>query len=164
MECNRKEYEIQKEHLKSLCEDMGKLCSSIDIDMLSFYFMNLKDANNAISTMTQIGSMDRKIRAAYNEFCLKYAHEGGKEKDALVEAYHRNASSIHDNISTLQDAIVRKSLGEIDEHKYNALIRKICDNLQTLGDIIGEMYNLAEKWKKEEWEKTEFFRKKYTYA
>ena len=42
MEYNRKEYEIQKEYFDSLCVDMGKLCSTIDIDILCFYLMNLK--------------------------------------------------------------------------------------------------------------------------
>ena len=160
-ELNRKEYEIQKEHFESLCTDMGKLCSSINTDTLSFYLLKMKNRQDAISIMPQIGIINKNIRTEYNEFCLKNAHNGGIEKEKLINTFEGYANCI----SNIIDEIVKKEAdrqnGIINEIKFFETISIECKKLEALGDTTKTLFLIAEEWKKKEWEKMEQLRLQY---
>ncbi len=160
-EINRKEYEIQKNYFDSLCIDMGKLCSSIDTDTLSFYLMNLRSIVDAVSIFQIISNLESKMNCEYNEFCLKYAHNKMQEKDNLINTYYDYADSISKQISLLQEAIVDRQVGTITENVYNSIISRVCKELENLGDIRTQLFLLANNWKKKEWMILEDYRNKY---
>lgn len=161
MEYNRKEYEIQKEYFDSLCVDMGKLCSTIDIDILCFYLMNLKKTEDAINTMQEIGKLEKNINFVYNEFCLKHAHYRGDEGENLLSTYSSYAKLISHHIGIIQETIVNRHIGIINVSDYNAAIKRACNELQKIGDIRMELLCLADKWKKREYAITEEKRHRY---
>ena len=161
MDYNRKEYEIQKKYFDSLCVDMGRLCSTIDMDILCFYLMNLNKTEDAINTMQEIGKLEKNINCEYNEFCLKHAHYRGDEGEELLSTYISYAKLISHDIGIIQETIVNRHLGNVNVSDYNATIKRVCSELQKIGDIRMELLCLAEKWKKREFEKTESKRKKY---
>ena len=161
LEYNRKDYEIQKDYLNSLCNDMGKLCSAIDVDLLSFYLMNMTNNDNAIDTIKKIGKLEKEINCEYNEFSLKYAHLRGCEGNHLLNTYSHNANFISHQISIIQEAVVNKQIGRISLSEYNSTIRKVCKELENIGDVRSELLNLAEQWKKQEFYITEEKLNKY---
>lgn len=160
---NRKEYEIQKDYLDMLCVDMGKLCSSIDIDILCFYLMKLKRIEDANDTIQEIGKLERAINCEYNEFCLKHAHFRGDEGEKLLSTYSHYAKLISHHIETIQKSLVKKQIGDVNVCDFNAIISNACREIEQLGDIRSELLCLAEKWKKREYIITEEKRNKYKF-
>lgn len=162
-EREKKEYEIQKEHFESLCKDMGQLCSSINTSMLSFCITNLKKLRDAISITPKIGEIDNEMMKAYNEFCLLHSHDGGEEKNNFLNACQQYEEAIRNSITSVMEAVTDWENGTIQEAIYDAKIRQICNELEDLGNIGPELFRLAERWKKKEWNKLEELRIRYVY-
>ena len=160
-DCNRKEYEIQKAYFDSLCTDMGKLCSSMDTDILCFYLMNIIKIENSILTIREIGAFEKGINCQYNEFCLKYAHYRGQEGDAFISTFYNNSIAIGNQIFHVQEAVINRQKGDIKDNEYKSAIRSVCTELEKLGDIRKKLLMLAESWKEREWKRTEELRRKF---
>ena len=160
-ERNRKEYEIQKEYFESLCRDMGELCSSINVNMFSFLIMNLRDIKESNKIMLEIGIIENKIMNSYNRFSLVYAHEGGSEKNLLLNTYLRHAETIRECVDKIQKSVINQIIKDKISDEYNGSINNVCKTLEDMGDISTEFYTLSEAWKKKEWENLETLRLKY---
>lgn len=162
-EIKRKLYEDKKIFFEKFCEDLGNLCAVINTDQLSYFIMSLKDPKVAIRTITDIGSLEEKIKVAYNVFCMKYAHDGGKEKEDLLNAYYYCMEEILNRVSDIQEAIVDRKLGKIGEEQYNYILSQVCKKLELLGDKPRDLFSLASLWKKKEFYIMEQLRQQYIY-
>ena len=157
----RKDYEIQKEYFNSLCVDMGKLCSSIDIDILCFYLSRLSRIEDINVTILEIGKLENTINSVYNEFCLKHAHYRGEEGEKLISLFASYSTVISNQVSIIQEVIIDRQKGVATDNVYNFTIAKACKELEKLGDIQTNLFLLANDWKKREWNVTEKLRDNY---
>ena len=157
-ECRRKEYEIQKERLDLLCRDMGKLCSTIDMDILCSHLMNMAKMDDANKMILEIGKLEQNINCEYNEFCLKHAHNRREEGEELINAYKKYSEFISSQISIILTAVIERQTGKITDNNYNSVMSRACKELESLGDIRSKLFGLANKWKEREWYYTENLR------
>ena len=161
MEYNRKEYEIQKEYFNSLCGDMGKLCSAIDINLLYFYLNGMINVDKVNNLFLNLSELNQSIICEYNGFCLKYAHWRGKEGETLINAYANYSNLISKQISIIQEAVNERQADHIPDEIYRSIIREARKELEKCGDVRIELFSLAEKWKKSEYRIVEDKRTKY---
>lgn len=162
-ESRQKDYEIQDKFFNLLCKDMGKLCSSIDVDILCFYLAKMKFIDDEVEIISRIEALDQRIKVTYNEFCLKYSHHRGLEGGALIDACRNYADAVRDSITVILGAIEKRDNGSISKNLFFSCIANECDKLKSLGDISSHLFVLAAAWKKREYERGEALRKIAAY-
>lgn len=162
-ESRQNEYVIQNQFFNSLCSDMGKLCSIIDVDVLCFYLAKMKFIDDEVEIISMIGALDQRIKITYNEFCLKYSHYRGLEGGALIDACRHYADAVRDSITVILEAIEKRDNGSISKDNFFSCIANECNKLKSLGDITSHLFILAAAWKKREYECAELLRKRAAY-
>lgn len=166
----KKEYEIHHEMYVQFCNDIGELCSSINIDRLAFLLATVKMTSyeNLSVVFREISSIERDMLNAYNCFFVKYGHLPHNSKDEFVDQYLYYATTIRNNIdniliaySDIQSNSYGKNIMIAETPHFCEIASNCCKNLELLGDISTDLLKKAMKWKKEIWQKDDFLKSKY---
>lgn len=157
----KKEYELQEKYFNSLCASMAELCTAINVDQLTYLFLDLNDDAARVQNIRLLGKTIRAIKGTYNKFVLQYAHNGGKAKEDLLGYYESVSNKIEAVEEILLMAHVNLSTNKINGNEFNEKVNLCLCNLKDLGDVTTQVFLLASKWKRQEWDILERMRKQY---